>query len=208
MAVWEDHLLPRFINVVCGSKAIRWHRAEAVAGLSGSVVEIGFGSGLNVPLYPAEITTLYAVEPSSIGRKLGGKRLRASTVPVEFVGLDGQALPLGNESVDAALSTFTLCTIPDVAQALREVHRVLRPGGRFHFLEHGLAQDPVIANKQHRFDGFQGRIAGGCHLDRPIDRLVTDAGFQMSTFKNDWIRGPKALAPWNYLYVGVATRAA
>jgi SAM-dependent methyltransferase len=208
MAVWEDHLLPRLINVLCGSKAIGWHRPQAVVGLSGSVVEIGFGSGLNVPLYPAEVTTLYAVEPSSVGRKLGAKRLELSSVPVEFVGLDGQALPLGSESVDAALSTFTLCTIPDVAQALGELLRVLRPGGQFHFLEHGIAPDPVVAGRQHRFNGFQGRVAGGCHLDRPIDRLVTDAGFEISTLKNDWIRGPKVLRPWNYLYVGVATKPA
>jgi len=204
--LWDDHLLPRFINVFCGTGEIARHREDVVAGLRGSIVEIGFGSGLNVPLYPAEISTVYAVDPSSIGRKLGAKRVKASSIPVEYVGLDGQELPLGDESVDGALSTFTLCTIPDVGRALGELYRVLRPGGQVHFLEHGLAPDPVIADRQRRFNRFQGRIAGGCNLNRPIDRLIGDAGFEISALKSDWLRGPKALKPWNYLYTGVAIK--
>ncbi len=206
MGMWEDHLLPRSLNVILGAKGVRGHREDAVAGLQGSVVEIGFGSGLNVPLYPAKITTVYAVEPSSVGRKLGAGRIRASSIPVEYVGLDGQELQMADESVDAALSTFTLCTIPDVARALGELFRVLRPGGQVHFLEHGLAADPDTANRQHRFNRLQQRVAGGCNLDRPIDRLVGEAGFEISVLKNDWLKGPKVLKPWNYLYKGVGTK--
>ena len=206
MGLWDDHLLPRFINVICGTQEVARHRADAVAGLRGSIVEIGFGSGLNVPLYPAEISTVYAVDPSSVGRKLGTKRVTASSIPIEYVGLDGQELPLGDESVDAALSTFTLCTIPDVERALGELYRVLRPGGQVHFLEHGLAPDPVIADRQRRFNRFQQRIAGGCNLNRPIDRLVGDAGFKISALSSDWLKGPRALKPWNYLYTGVAIK--
>jgi ubiquinone/menaquinone biosynthesis C-methylase UbiE len=206
MGLWENQVLPRVINVMLGTKAVRGHREDAVVGLRGSVVEIGFGSGLNVPYYPSEIATVYAVDPSTVGRKLAAKRVEALSVPVEYVGLDGQDLPLGDESVDAALSTFTLCTIPDVGRALSELYRVLRPGGQFHFLEHGLSSDPVVANKQHRFNRLQQRIGGGCNLDRPIDRLVVAAGFEISALKKDWLKAPKALKPWNYLYNGVATK--
>lgn len=206
MGLWENQVLPRVINVMLGTKAVRGHREDAVVGLRGSVVEIGFGSGLNVPYYPSEIATVYAVDPSTVGRKLAAKRVEALPIPVEYVGLDGQDLPLGDEAVDAALSTFTLCTIPDVGRALSELYRVLRPGGQFHFLEHGLSSDPVVANKQHRFNRLQQRIGGGCNLDRPIDRLVVAAGFEISALKKDWLKGPKALKPWNYLYNGVATK--
>jgi len=206
MGVWENHLLPRFIDVFLGTREVRGHREDAVAGLSGSVVEIGFGSGLNVPLYPAAVTRVLAVEPSSTGRKLGAKRISSSPVPIEFVGLDGQELQMDDESVDAALSTFTLCTIPDVGRALDEVRRVLRPGGQIHFLEHGLATDPDIAAKQHRFNRFEQRVAGGCNLDRPIDQLVSQAGFEMTELRNDWMKGPRAMKPWGYLYKGIAVK--
>jgi ubiquinone/menaquinone biosynthesis C-methylase UbiE len=206
VGLWENQVLPRVINVMLGTKEVRRYREEAVAGLHGSVVEIGFGSGLNVPYYPVEVVTVCAVDPSSVGRKLAAKRVNALSIPVEYVGLDGQELPLGDESVDAALSTFTLCTIPDVGRALSELYRVLRPGGRIHFLEHGLSSDPAVANKQHRFNRFQQRFAGGCHLDRPIDSLVVEAGFEVSALKNNWLSGPKALKPWSYLYNGVAAK--
>jgi ubiquinone/menaquinone biosynthesis C-methylase UbiE len=189
-----------------GTKEVRGHRQRAVTGLRGAVVEIGFGSGLNVPLYPPEVDVVRAVDPSSVGRTLSAKRVNASLIPIEFVGLDGEHVPLGDASVDAALSTFTLCTIPDVAQALREVRRVLRPGGRFHFLEHGLCPDPATARWQHRLNGFQQRIAAGCHLDRSIDGLVQDAGFDIEKLQNDWLRGPRLSKPWGYLYEGVAIK--
>ena len=206
MGLWEDHLLPRVIDVILGTREVRQHREDVVVGLCGSVVEIGFGSGLNVPLYPATVTGVVAVEPSSTGRKLGAKRISRSPVPVEYVGLDGQELPLDDGSVDAALSTFTLCTIPDVGRALDELRRVLRPGGQIHFLEHGLAADPDIAAKQQRFNRWEQRVAGGCNLDRPIDRLVSQAGFEMIELKNDWMKGPRAMKPWGYLYKGMAVK--
>lgn len=206
MAVWREHVVPRLTDVMLGTDEVRGHRERAVAGLRGPIVEIGFGSGLNVPLYPSDVETVYAIDPSAVGRKLAAKRVSESPVPIEFVGLDGQQLPLGDESVDGALSTFTLCTIPDAIRALREVRRVLRPGGRFHFLEHGLCPEPATARWQHRLNGFQQRVAAGCHLDRPIDRLVSDAGFEIHELRNDWFRGPRVSKPWGYLYEGVATR--
>ena len=208
MGFWNDQVVPRFTDKLLGSGAVMKLRRRAVDSLSGEVVEIGFGSGLNVPLCPTEVTRVYAVEPSLVGRKLSHERLQTSPIPVEFVGLDGAHLPLDDASVDSALSTFTLCTIPDITRALSEVRRVLRPGGTFHFLEHGLCPDPAVASKQHRFNGIQQRLAGGCHLDRPIDALVAEAGFDIDQLEHDHMPGPKFMLPWGYLYEGVATRPA
>jgi ubiquinone/menaquinone biosynthesis C-methylase UbiE len=205
---YTDQVVPRLTDKMLGTRAVTKLRRRAVDGLHGEVVEIGFGSGLNVPLYPPDVTTVYAVDPSAVARELSAGRVAASPVKVEFVGLDGASLPLEDASVDAALSTFTLCTIPDVAGALSEVRRVLRPGGTFHFLEHGLCPEPEVARKQHRFNGIQQRLAGGCHLDRPIDALIGEAGFELAELDNDQMPGPKFMLPWGYLYEGVATRTA
>jgi ubiquinone/menaquinone biosynthesis C-methylase UbiE len=208
MPFWTDHVVPRFTDKMLGTREVTGHRRRVVDGLRGDVVEIGFGSGLNVPLYPADVTTVYAVDPSTVARRLSEDRVAASPVPVRFVGLDGEELPLDTESVDAALSTFTLCTIPDAGRAVREVHRVLRPGGEFHFLEHGLSPDPGVAQWQHRLNGVQRRVAGGCTLDRPIERLVRDAGFEITDLHHDQLAGPSFMRPWAYLYEGVATKPA
>jgi ubiquinone/menaquinone biosynthesis C-methylase UbiE len=205
---WTDEVVPRMTDKMLATRDVMNHRRVAVDGLRGDVVEIGFGSGLNVPLYPGEVTTVYAVDPSLVGRKLSAERVAASPVRVEFVGLNGEDLPLDDASVDTALSTFTLCTIPDAARAVREVYRVLRPGGTFHFLEHGLCPDTGVARWQHRLNGVQRRVAGGCTLDRPIDRLVRDAGFEITHLHHDQLAGPSFMRPWAYLYEGVGTKAA
>jgi ubiquinone/menaquinone biosynthesis C-methylase UbiE len=206
VAVWRDHVVPRLTDVMLGTKEVRGHRERVMPGLSGAVVEIGFGSGLNVPLYPPHVEIVYAVDPSAVARKLATKRIDASPVPIEFVGLDGEELPLGDESVDSALSTFTLCTIPDVTRALHELSRVLRPGGRFHFLEHGLCPEETVARWQHRLNGLQQLLAAGCNLDRAIDRLVRGADFEIQDLRNDWFKGPRPVKPWSYLYEGVAMK--
>jgi SAM-dependent methyltransferase len=204
MGYYEDQFLPRAINVMLGNRECQKLRTRAVAGLEGDVLEIGFGSGLNMPLYPESVTRVLAVDPATVGRKLAADRVAASPIPVEYVGLDGQSLPLPDESVDHALSTWTLCTIPDVRRALDEVRRVLRPGGTLHFLEHGLSPDPGVARWQHRLDGFEQRIAGGCHLIRPPDRLLREAGFEIRELVEDDMPGPKLMRPWGHLYAGVA----
>ena len=188
MGVYGEHVLPRIIDAACGMKNADPLRERACAGLEGEVVEIGFGSGLNVPFYPAGVDRVAAVEPSDVGWKLAGKRLEAASVPVERSGLDGQSLPFADDSFDSALTTWTLCTIPNVSAALGEVRRVLRPGATLHFVEHGLAPDESVQRWQRRLEPIQKRVFGGCHLTRPVVQLLKDAGFEvrdLDTFYED-----------------------
>jgi ubiquinone/menaquinone biosynthesis C-methylase UbiE len=199
---YEDRVLPRIVDVALG-RAMDPVRARAAAGLSGEVLEIGFGSGRNLPHLPPTVTRLLAVDPARAGRRIAKKRIAASPVPVEFVGLDGQALGLADASVDHALVTWTLCTIPDVDRALSEVRRVLRPGGTLHFTEHGRSDKPKVARWQDRITPAWGRVVGGCHLNRPIDELVAKSGLTLERVEHFKMGGPEV---FGFGYEGVATK--
>jgi SAM-dependent methyltransferase len=203
VGVYRDRILPRLTDAVMDRGEFAAIRARVSAGLSGEVLELGFGSGLNVPHYPDGVSRVLAVEPAAAARKLAARRVTMSAVPVEYTGLDGQHLPVGAGSVDHVLVTWTLCTIPDAAQALREVYRVLRPGGSLHFAEHGRAPDPRVRRWQDRLTPLQRRLAGGCHLNRPIADLVAASGLTLTRLDNYYVRGPR---PFGYTFEGAAVK--
>lgn len=195
MGIYAEKVLPRIIDVACGTKSANPLRERVCAGLHGHVVELGFGSGLNVPFYPEAVERVAAIEPADLGWELSSERRAASTIPVERAGLDGRALALPDDSCDTALSTWTLCTIPDIEAALGELRRVLKPGGTLHFVEHGLAPDDKVVRWQHRFEPVQQRLFGGCHLTRPIPTLLTGAEFTITELETFYERGaPKIMA--------------
>lgn len=201
---WDDKVLPVVIDRACGVKGLRPYRHEVCEGLSGTVLEIGFGSGLNLPELPAEVERLLVVEPHQRGIELAAGRLAACPVPVETIGRDGASLPLEDATVDAVLCTFTLCTIPDVEHALAEVYRVLRPGGTFHYLEHGGSEVPRVQRMQRRWEPAQRRLFGGCHLTRCAPELIEAAGLQHRS-RRSWAAFPQLISTFT---LGVAAKPA
>lgn len=189
MGFYQEQLLPRFQDKVMGRKPMCDVRSRVCAGLHGQVVEVGFGTGLNSAFYPAEVTEVLAVEPSDVCMRLAAARIERSAAPVRLAGLDGQHLDLPSEAFDAILSTWTLCTIPDVGIALTEMRRVLKPGGSLHFVEHGHAPDENVARWQGRVEPLNMRLAGGCHLTRQIPSLINDAGFDIDQLDTYYFKG-------------------
>ncbi len=202
MGLYEERFLPRLIDVALGRRFDRT-RARVTEGLAGKVLEVGFGTGRNVAHYPAGVTSVLAVEPAGRAWSIAAPRIARTSVPIEFVGLDGQNLPLCDESVDAVLVTWTLCTIPDVQRALHEISRVLRPGGNLHFVEHGRSPQPRSSRLQDRLDPLWGRVAGGCHLNRAIPDLIDGAGLHMSRMRTFEVA---LMGPLGWMFEGVATK--
>lgn len=206
MGWWEERVVPRVVDSALKGREVGEWRERTCHGLQGDVVEIGFGGGLNIRFYPAEVISVAAVEPSDLGWELSRRRRDRSRVEVSRTGLDGQSLVAGDATYDAALCTFTLCTIPDAAAALAEVRRVLRPGGTLHYLEHGLSTDPRVARWQHRLEPLQRRLAGGCHLTRDPAALVEAAGFSLAEQDTGPLMAGRFNRPWLEGYLGVAVR--
>ena len=204
MGIYRDQVLPRLQDKVMNRKGTRDVRNRVCAGLTGDVVEVGFGTGLNVRHYPPEVTRVFAVEPSRVCMQLAEVRIARSDVSVTLAGLTGEHLDLPSEEFDAVLSTWTLCTIPDLAAALQELRRVLKPGGAFHFVEHGHAPDTKTARWQQRLEPLHKRLAGGCHLTRRIPEYIENAGFRIEHLDTYYFDGePK---PFGYTFEGRAVR--
>jgi SAM-dependent methyltransferase len=203
MGWWTDRVVPRITDRLLDAPDVHEMRAQACAGLSGRVLEIGFGSGLNADHYPPEVTSISAVEPSDLGWRLAASRVSRLPIPVRRVGLDGQRLEASDDEYDAVLSTFSLCTIPDVQRALAEVGRVLKPGGTFHFAEHGRAPDPPVARWQDRLEPLNRALAGGCHLTRPIGDLVAEQ-LTVTDLDTGYAPGPAVSRPFSFRYIGRA----
>lgn len=202
---WTDHVVPRLADGALSAPHIGRLRARACAPLTGRVLEIGFGSGLNLPHLPEAVTALDAVEPSDVGWARSAARRRTSPLPVTRIGLDGQTVEAPDASYDSALVTFALCTIPDPARALAEVRRLLEPGATLVFLEHGLSPDPSVARWQHRLDPLEGALAGGCQLSRDAPALVRSAGFEVDVLEEGVLMpGPRLMKPWSHGWLGHA----
>ena len=202
MGLYTDHILPRCIDFMLSRPPILELRARVTQGLAGKVLEVGFGSGLNLPYYPREVTRIWALDPSPSAQPLSAARQAACNIPVHWIAPEPTGdLPLADGEVDAVLSTFTFCTIPQIELALRELYRVLKPCGKLHFLEHGKSPDARVARMQQLFTPLQRRVAGGCHLNRPIDDLLRDAGFCLDALQTYYMPGPKAAT---HMFEGIA----
>lgn len=201
---WNERVVPRLTEASLKGHDVGDKRAVVCAGLSGSVLEVGFGSGLNVRWYPDAVREVRAVEPSDVGWELSARRRAGSDVDIVRVGLDGQHIAQPDGSADSALVTFSLCTIPDPALALREIKRVVRPGGRLHFLEHGLSPDPGVARWQRRLDPVERAVAGGCHLTRVPEEMIEASGWSLVSTEHAHLPGPRVAKPWTWLTWGEA----
>ncbi len=198
MGFYDDRVLPRIINLACGAKPNRKQREKIVPRAEGDVLEIGFGSGLNVPYYDTQkVRKIFALEPSAGMRKLAAERVAESTLDIEFIDLPGEEIPLEANSVDTVLMTYTLCTIADVAAALEGMRRVLKPGGKLLFCEHGKAPDEDVQRWQNRLNPAWGKFTGGCNMNRDIPALIEASGFQITTDERMYIPGPRILC-YNY----------
>ena len=196
MGLYSDWVLPRIVNVACGMEVMAEERRKALAGVKGNVLEVGFGTGHNLPFYPDGVERVVAIDPSTASHKLARKRITSAPFPVEYVPLTGERIDAPDDSFDTVVSTYTLCTVSDPIAALEQIRRVLKPEGRFHLLEHGLADDPAVQRWQKRLNGLNGLVLGGCTLNRDIERLVRQAGFSFDQIDKYYVEGDPKFVGW------------
>jgi ubiquinone/menaquinone biosynthesis C-methylase UbiE len=202
--IYEKYVLPKLIHWAMRRKVATAERRKLIPLASGTVLEVGVGSGLNLPFYGPQVHKLYALDPSRELWKMARQRVEEAPFPVEFLAASAERIPLEDMSVDTVVTTWTLCTIPNPRQALTDMRRVLKPEGRLIFVEHGHSPDPGVLAWQNRLTPVWKRIGGSCHLNRQIDDLIADAGFDITQIERGYSRGPK---PMTYLYKGLARRA-
>ena len=200
---YQKRVLPTLINLAMQNKADTAERAKLIPHATGAVLEVGAGSGLNIPFYGFGVKKLYALDPSVEFWKMAQKRVTGATFPIEFLATSAEEIPLEDMAVDTVVTTWTLCTIPDAAKALTEMRRVLKPRGTLLFIEHGWSPDPRVRAWQNLLNPLWRRVAGGCNLNRKIDELVAEAGFHVTRIEMEYNSLPKFLT---YLYKGVAER--
>ena len=199
MGLYDRYILPVVLNAAMSTKPIRYQRKKVVPRAQGRVLEIGFGAGHNLPFYDAsKVTHLWALEPSKEMRERAAERVSQSSIPLEFLDLPSEEIPLGNEEADTILITYTLCTIPDVTKALGEMRRVLNPGGKMIFCEHGEAPDADVRKWQERLTPAWKFIGGGCHVGRPIPKMIIDSGFRIEGMETMYLPGTPRFAGFNY----------
>ena len=203
MNLYNKYILPKFLNCACGSKPINYQRQKVVPLAKGKVLDIGIGSGLNIPFYNSDkIDKVIGIDPSHELIELAKELANDSKASIDLVIGSAESIPYPDNFFDTVLVTYTMCTIPNVAIANKEMWRVLKDDGRLIFCEHGLAPDNKISKWQNRIDPFWGKIAGGCHLNRDIQKLITDAGFSFESLDKMYIPSTPKFAGYNYWGVG------
>ncbi len=199
MGLYEKYVVPHIINCACGTKPIRYQRKKVVPLAEGTVLEIGIGTGFNLPYYdPAKVKKVIGLDPSEASWKLAGERAKDLPFPVEFIGLPGEQIPLDDKSVDTVLVTFSLCTIPDPVKALEGMRRVLKPGGKLVFCEHGAAPDADVLKWQNRVNPVWRTLFGGCNLNRQMPSLIESSGFRITDLQSMYLPSTPRIAGFNY----------
>ena len=201
MGFYQNQIVPLLIDLAMRQRNLAAYRNRVVSAAEGHVLEIGIGSGRNLPFYSRKVARVIGLDPSPKLLSMARANLRADSGLCEFIEGSAEAIPLQNESVDTVVTTWTLCSIPDAHQALRETRRILRPGGRLLFVEHGRAPDPGVRRWQDHLTPVWKRLGGGCHLNRPIAKLIEGAGFQFDRFESGYMHGPN---PMTFMYEGSA----
>jgi ubiquinone/menaquinone biosynthesis C-methylase UbiE len=201
MGFYEQHILPRLIDAVMRQQRLTEYRRRALSEAEGRVLEIGVGSGLNFPFYASTTPQAIGLDPSPRLLSMADRARSGARCRVELLEGSAEAIPLEDRSVDTVVTTWTLCSVPNVPRALAEIRRVLSPSGRLLFVEHGRSPDASVRQWQDRLTPFWRRVAGGCHLNRPVSELIEDAGFRIERLQTGYMKGPR---PMTFMYEGRA----
>jgi ubiquinone/menaquinone biosynthesis C-methylase UbiE len=201
MGLYNDHILPHVINLAMSNRELRQYRQRVISHAKGRVLEIGIGSGLNLPFYGEHVEEILGLEPAARLLAMARRMASESKQAVKFIAGSAEAIPIEDQSIDTVVTTWTLCSIPDAIGALREMRRVLRRDGQLLFVEHGLAPEGNVQRWQHRLTPVWKTLGGGCHLNRPIRALIEGAGFGIEQLETGYMKGPK---PMTFLYEGWA----
>ena len=201
MGLYRDHILPHLIHLSMRQRNLAVYRARVLPAAQGRVLEIGIGSGLNLPFYGATVEQVIGLDPSPKLLAMAREAARRTSISLELIENSAEAIPLYNRSIDTVVTTWTMCSIPDARRALGEMRRVLKPGGHLLFVEHGRSPDPSVRRWQDRLTPLWQRVGGGCHLNRAIGELIEEAGFRIERLETGYMRGPK---PMSFMYEGSA----